>query len=156
MSGPQRKPTAIGMLSGSTRAAARAKTEPGVSFAIPDPPVWLTGGARKCWPYVVELLEPLRCTGTPDAGQMAVFAQCLHDWIETADLIEKNGPTAISEKGAEYPSPHVNRQASIYSRLQNCFDRFGLNPSSRSKVTPLSVKLGTIEKMPAAKKSRYE
>jgi P27 family predicted phage terminase small subunit len=142
------------MLSGSTRAMARAKSEPQVNFEIPEPPVWITAGARSHWQYVVDLVEPLRCTGLPDAGQMAVFAQCLYDWTETARLIEENGPTAISEKGAEYASPHVNRQASVYSRLQNCFDRFGLNPASRSKVSPLAVKLGEVVKM-ETKKSRY-
>ena len=155
MSGPQRKPTETALLSGSTRAKARAKTEPQPGFKIPDPPTHLSEAAREYWPVAVEAVQNLRCVTEADGIQLGILAQCLADWYDVVDKIATNGATAISEKGIEYASPHANRQQSVYTRLQNCLDRFGLNPSNRSKVTALPTKLGEIVTAQKEKKSRY-
>lgn len=155
MSGPQRKPTDLGLLSGSTRAKARAKTEPGIGYAIPDPPARLSTRAAECWNEAVGLVEKLRCVTEADAMQLGILAQAIADWQDVCQLIAERGPYAMSEKGIEYPAPWTNRQATVYKTLQGCLDRFGLNPSNRSKVSELSAKLGEIVKAPE-KKSRYE
>ena len=156
MSGPQRKPTELAVLSGSTRAKARAKTQPSIGYAIPDPPFYMAPELQLFWDYACELLSNLRCICKADAAQLYVLAEALYDYDRALHEIEDDGgPTCTNpEKGTQYPHPAVNRKCSAYSRIKDSLDRFGLNPSSRSKVTELAPKLGEIVKAPE-KKSRY-
>ena len=77
MRGPARKPTEHLLLSGSDRGKARAKTQPKLGFCIPDPPPYLSEFALSYWPYVVSVVEPLRCTTEADAMQLGIMADAL-------------------------------------------------------------------------------
>lgn len=153
--GPQRKPTEIGLLSGSTRAKARARTAPDIGYSVPDPPDWLRASSLPYWHFAISQVGHLRCITESDCTQLAILADALCDYAECQQTIEREGAYLTSEKGGQYPHPATNRINSVYGRIKDCLDRFGLNPSNRSKVIALNPKLGEIEKLPTEKKSRY-
>lgn len=154
--GPQRKPTALALLSGSTRAKARAKTEPGVGFSIPPAPEWMRPEVAVWWPWVVSQVEHLRCVTDSDATQMVYLADAMCDWHAAQEDIVARGVSIMNDKGGYSNNPSVAIKQAALQRVKDALDRLGLNPSNRSRVIELATKLGEVVAMPEKKKSRYE
>ena len=155
MRGPARKPTEHLILSGSDRGKARAKTQPKLGFCIPDPPPYLSEFALSYWPYVVSVVEPLRCTTEADAMQLGIMADALASMADCDVSIADKGRLIPSRNGAHYTNPAVDQRNKAIATIQSCLDRLGLNPACRSKVVELAPKLGEVTALPTQKKSRY-
>lgn len=153
--GPQRKPTELLNLAGSWRGKEREKTEPGVGYAIPDPPPGLTEAGLAAWPYAISLVEHLRCVTESDAMQLGILAESWAEYVACNLAIVSEGGTLFDDKGKKYTNPAVKQRDACYVRLKDSIDRFGLNPSNRSRVQELTAKIGEIVVIDVPKKSRY-
>lgn len=155
MRGPQRKPTEHLLAANSDRGKERAKTQPKIGFAIPDPPYYLSQTALSYWPYVVSIIEPLRCTTICDAIQMGIIADAFATMAECNALIEKHGRVMPTKTGFLAQNPAVSQRQVAEKQLQSALDRCGLNPAARSKVVELAPKLGEIMPINTEKRSRF-
>ena len=156
MRGPQRKPTAHLQLAGSWRGVERAKTEPNMGYALPDPPPNTSESALQYWPYLCDVIANLRCSTVVDGLQVAIMAEALAEIDQCDKLIDTYGELLEKKNGDYYNNPAIQRRASAFARLQSCLDRFGMNPSNRSKVAELAPKLAEVVDVAPKKTSRYE
>lgn len=155
MRGPQRKPTEHLLAANSDRGKERAKTQPKIGFAIPDPPHYLSQMALSYWPYVVSVIEPLRCTTETDAIQMGIMADALGTIAECDALIAEHGRVMPTKTGFLAQNPAISQRQVAVKQLQSALDRCGLNPAARSKVVELAPKLGEIMPINTEKRSRF-
>jgi P27 family predicted phage terminase small subunit len=152
---PQRTPTQQLEGRGSWRAAERKKTEPEVVYAKPDPPSWLRDEALPFFEEAAEELSNLRCVSLSDRTQLALLADAMCDYHHACQQVEIYGATAESKNGGTYLTGAANLKQQCYGRLKDCLDRFGMNPSNRSKVTSLPKKDGQIKEIKPKGTGRY-
>lgn len=133
------KPTALKVVSGTTRGKAAEAAKPRFNGA--KPPAFLSDRAAQHWPELADLLADMGVLADGDLIALGLLCETLSEWIEARDTVARDGATyeAVTEAGAVMHRAHpaVAQRADAARRVQSLLSEFGLTPSSRAKVAGL-------------------
>lgn len=137
MPGPPPKPLALKLADGNPGKRALNMDEPKPPPGRVDPPMNLTMGGCRYW----EELSPIvLAMGTLTPADVQAFADMCNDRALCEELrkdIARNGATFTlqTESGeVERARPQVGMLNMAAVRVRAADDRFGLNPSGRSRI----------------------
>ncbi len=162
MAGRPPKPTRLKIIHGNPGRRPLNTNEP-----QPDPtltkPRWLTGVAAKEWRRLAPELKRLGLATMADRNALAAYCVAFARWREAEDALSAAGSLTVqleTKTGSTYfqPRPEVSIAAKYFDQMMKIGGRFGLDPSSRSKlstpqreaVDPFAEFLGQTNKEAAA------
>lgn len=158
-------PTELKLVRGTQRAdrANAAEPKPAVLEVGTKPPSWLKGPRRRrAWAELAELLRGQHLLTVMDTAALAMLVDAYGDYLEASDLINGQAcsdcgrPMTSRTKcasgdhnaGQRYyttttregslmirPHPAMAVRQDAWKRLALMLSRFGMDPSSRTKVT---------------------
>lgn len=143
MASPKPQPTAIKQARGNPGKRPLNKNEPQPSKEMPQCPEKLSAAARSYWQ---KLAPEAWCVGVltrMDAAAFGRYCSALADWDFCDAFLQANGPDLVvtnKETGEVLgvtPTPYPKRKRELEELLLKYEDRFGFNPSSRSKIQAL-------------------
>lgn len=133
------KPTALKVVSGTTRGKTTEATQARLSGTTP--PAFVSDRARQHWPELAGLLASMGVLADGDLIALGLLCETLCEWIEARDTVARDGATyeAKTEAGAVMfrAHPAVAQRADAARRVQSLLSEFGLTPSARAKVQAL-------------------
>lgn len=142
---PGRKPVPIAVhkLKGSyqkVRHEAASRLEAG--FGAPCRPEGLSDAADLAWDALAPLLVERRILTAADGWALQVLCETYAEWQELSHDVRAEGRVyeLKTESGAimRRPNPKCAMLSDCQRRLNAAFTGFGIEPSSRTKVAPLS------------------
>lgn len=135
--GPKPTPKSILKLRGSWRAGLGGE---GPQFApgAPDCPEHVQGAAREEWERVTPLLEQAGLLATVDRAALAAYCVTWARWAEAEAMVAKSGTVLKSPDGGLCLNPYLRVADKALEQMQRLLAEFGLSPSSRARVSPLS------------------
>lgn len=99
--GPQRTPTAMLKLVGSTAAVYRERKEPKPPTQKPKPQIKLTRAEKRIFDSVCDMLRSMKMQAITDGNAIARYAKGLAQYNRLSEFLEKHGDT--------YPVYHTDR-----------------------------------------------
>lgn len=135
MPGPNRKPTPLKLLQGTTRADRSNLNELQPEVVVPLPPHHLSKFARAEWDRMSPLLFNAGLISEEDRSAFAMYCQHYGRHVKAEYMIRKHGETEKTSNGNLIQSPWVgisNTSAQLASKLLSAF---GMTPADRSKVS---------------------
>lgn len=135
--GPAPTPTSMLKLRGST---VNRPLEPETDGKPPVAPEWMTDAARIHWePTVSALTSKGVLDSQLDGDAVALYCQCLADYIDAQDKINRMGATFVvkgNNGDAKYiqQSPFVGIRNKLLGELRRYQQEFGMTPASRARV----------------------
>ena len=143
--GRQPKPTAKHKADGTFRTTRHGgRNEP--KFRGPDfrPPPVLDAAAKKEWKRLAGELAGLGLFTRADRAIFAVYCQAWADWSALTKKINslKDGITFTTAKGYIGITPLVGARSKAWGQMKEAATRFGLDPSSRTRLDVAPMKDG--------------
>lgn len=139
MPGPAATPTALKELFGNPGRRGLNELEPRPELGLPDPPEWLSDGAKALWPGFAQVLSDMKVLTTADQAALAVLCMDFELLIKLAKDVEMNGmiQAVLTKSGdiMERKRPAVDALAETSRRVMSHLGQFGLTPAARSKVS---------------------
>lgn len=138
MMGRPPKPTALKRLQGNPGKRALNKAEPQYPAEGLTCPRWLDLEAKREWRRVVRLLKLQRIATAADRAVLAAYCQAWARWKQAEEVLAEKGITmqvATKEDVVTKVRPEVAISAQYYRQMVEAAGRFGLDPSSRSKIS---------------------
>jgi len=135
--GPKPEPTK-NLARRGARVRRPTDQEPAASSARPKKPAWLKGEAGACWKRLVRELEILDLLTSTDADLMVAYCLAFAKLRDLAEDLEKKGDAQerSTDHGIhEAARPQLPAFFTALDKLAKLSDRFGLNPSARSRIT---------------------
>ena len=129
--GPKPKPTAMRIFEGNPSRRPLNKCEPIGPDADLSCPDWLSEIGAAKWEEVAPMLSGMRVLTQADRDVLSCYCEAWAEFHESREIIEKNGITAVGEKGGEYIHPAVNIKNSALKRIKEFGALLGLNPVAR-------------------------
>jgi P27 family predicted phage terminase small subunit len=127
------------VLRGNPSKRAVNDAEPTPHGSNLKPPTWLpTGQARKFWAEFAPMLQAMRVLTEADEANLAALCAELARYVEASKVIANGGLTytITTKNGSEYQAtrPEVSIANAALQNVLRLSDRFGLNPSARSRI----------------------
>jgi P27 family predicted phage terminase small subunit len=132
--GPAPTPTERLKLAGSWRANHRTG-EPKPTVGRPRCPAWLDKAAKAKWRALVPELERLGLLTVIDGDALAAYCQAWAELEIATRTLQAEGRTFGTESGYLAPHPAVAQQRSAWNAVKSFAALFGLDPSSRSRIS---------------------
>jgi len=134
-------------LSAAQLAAAGAAGTPAGAGEAPACPSFLTAEAKKEWKRIIDDLVALGVVQKIDRGELAVYCQAWADWKFAREKIAE-----LQEKGYVENTPSGYKQISSWmqvanraeERMRSAGNSFGLNPSTRSRLSMTPAPQGEL------------
>jgi P27 family predicted phage terminase small subunit len=147
MTGRPPKPTRVKILNGNPGKRPLKAAEPQPARGIPPCPEWLDDYACEKWGEVAERLHSLGVLSLADGETLAVLCNAWSELRHANDLLAAEGRTQESTRGGSKPHPAVGMQRSAWRTIREYSSLFGLDPSSRSRlsVPPADFELDAID-----------
>lgn len=149
--GPQPKPNVLKLIQGNPGKRPIADLADGInpSVEVPDAPAHLTKEARKEWKRITAELVELSLISRIDRaalslycqawGHMVLLEQSLNADMQVLADQGKDPARAFSgttDKGYQYQVAKVQMINGLRDQVHRYLKAFGMDPSSRSRVTP--------------------
>ena len=140
--GTKPTPTNVLKLRGSWRGDIN-KNEPQPEVGIPDMPEGLEGISKDCWEQVVPILQEMNVLTTADGIALQLLCETFAHWRRAEELLVRHGdvyPILNDNGDVKYlqQSPYVAIARNNAKALKDMLCEFGLTPSSRSRIQPVS------------------
>ena len=132
--GPAPKPTALRVLEGNPANRPLPKDEPKAPPGAPDQPGWLTKEARAHWDEVVPILLKLGTLTFADGEALAEYCDVWARLRKVNRVINQKGHTFTTPNGYVQQRPEVGIAKGLRADLTRLMDRFGMNPSARTRI----------------------
>lgn len=135
--GRKPKPTALKKLSGNAGKRKINKQEPVAKIGMPDRPASLKGEALKEWNRVVPLLFQMGLLTHIDRACLEGYCVAYGRAKQADAFIEKHKMKGLfyeNANGNVIQHPAVGISSSSWKAVQSFADRFGMNPSERSRM----------------------
>ena len=132
--GRPRKPTKLKKLQGTLQKCRATKDEWQPPAGTPPMPAHFGADARREWQRVVPLLLDAGLVTLADGSTLEAYCESYQRWKDAARLVTKEGQVVDTPFG---PKAHPAVKIEQAERLQ-CMkyaERFGLDPSSRSRLS---------------------
>lgn len=130
--GPKKTPTPILKVRGSWLANER-KDEPQLPVEAVACPVWVSPAGQKHWQELSDVLQGMGLLSTPFSVSMALFVNCLAEYIALSEECRSIPRTYSTEKGV-VASPEHKQLWDVWQKLLSICREFGLTPSSLASV----------------------
>lgn len=137
MRGRRPMPTTLRAFRGTLRPDRANRAEPRLPLAVPACPVHLGAAARRVWPELVALVEPMRVLTLSDALALAHWADAEAKWRRWSAQLERVGPTyrvTTASGTIERLRPLVGAVADLDRRVKGWAEEFGCGPAARARV----------------------
>jgi len=135
MAGRPPKPTRTKELLGTLKSCRVNKAEPMPKRGRPVCPAWLDDEAKKKWRKLVPELDRLRLLTVVDGDVLAAYCQAWAEFKWATEVMQKEGRTGTRGTGGSAPHPAVAMQRSAWKAIKEFASLFGLDPSSRTKLS---------------------
>ena len=139
------KPTAKHKRDGTYRTTRHGgRNEPQFGKAAMTPPTELNAAAKKEWKRLARELAALGLFTRADRAVFAVYCQAWADWVALTKKINslKSGITFTTANGYIGVHPIVGARSKAWAMMKEAATRFGLDPSSRTRLDVLPMKDG--------------
>ncbi len=139
--GPQRTPTQILRLTGSTairKPGRDGSREPQPEIGVPDPPSWLSDYAREEWDLIVDALVHTGVIATHEATILAVYCEAIGEYRKIGDAIARDGLT-VGNAGSQRPHPLTASRRRAAEDALKFARELGLTPAARSRVQAIEA-----------------
>lgn len=135
----QPEPTEIRVLKGNPGKRPLNKREPRPDKGTHEPPAWLTGAEpRKFWRHWRPMLDRLKVFTEADEQSLAELCREMARYVQANRVLDKSGLTyeMTTKAGDVIPiaRPEIAISNSSLANVVKLSDRFGLNPSTRSRL----------------------
>ncbi len=144
MPGPAPTPSAIKRTRGNPGKRPLPKFEPAPKLGTPTPPKWMRfdEDALVIWRELARQLAAMGVLTKADRTALAALVEAYRDWLRARQALEDHGSEyyeKTTDRGgaAIVAHPAVQVRDSAWKRLTTQLDRFGLSPSSRTRVSVL-------------------
>lgn len=131
-------PTALRALRGAKGAKLGSGMEPQYGPADENPPDEMTPEEREIWTRLVPRLIASRVMTAADRDSAVLAVQALADYHRARAIVLREGDTYESEdsRGGRVIRAHpaVSMAADAWRRAEAALSKFGLDPSSRTKI----------------------
>lgn len=140
MPGRNPTPTAVRRLQGNPSGRPLPENEPKLKAEAPAPPKWLRrdSASLNIWRQIAPQLERMGVLSKPDQFALAALVMAYRDWLEAQDVVRKRGMfyEKKSDRGGWSLAPHpaVQIRNEAWKRFTSQLSKFGLDPSSRTRV----------------------
>jgi P27 family predicted phage terminase small subunit len=135
--GRPRKPTALHVVEGTTRADRENPDEPRPELGA-QRPFWLTKRGVWAWKKLAPRLVKTRILTELDAEALALLCDAYADYLEARAIVAREGLTyeSATESGGTMirPRPEVDMKARAWARVEKMLSNFGATPAARAKV----------------------
>lgn len=133
------KPAAALKLSGSWRAANRAKSEPAREESLPECPEWLCPVARQAWQDWLPRIAAMQVLSAGDRDALAIACDTWARYLEARKhVLEMGEVVPIESRDGEARSLKRNPWSAVLAehgdRLRRMLSEFGLTPVGRARV----------------------
>lgn len=133
--GPAPKPTRIKVLNGNPGHRPLNTREPMPKRGRPVCPAWLDDEAKTVWRKLVPELDRLGLLTVVDDWMLAGFCQACAELKQATETLRKDGRYTQNAAGTQVSHPAVSQQRSALKAVMDFASRFGLDPSSRTKLS---------------------
>jgi P27 family predicted phage terminase small subunit len=142
MAGRKATPIEIHRTRGTLRKDRHKDTGRPKDTGIPDPPVWLTPGAKEAWDEIVPQLAGRNVVTIADRSALTVLAETFAEWRQLSQDLAAEGLTyaCVTEAGATMyrANPKVAMRSDAQRRLTVLLAEFGMTAASRTKVSEVA------------------
>ncbi len=150
MRGRPPKPTRLKVISGTYRAdrhGPKARNEPMPRRGRPQCPSWLSGEAKSKWRKIVPELDRLGLLTLIDGDCLAAYCQAWAEFRLATETLASEGHYTSTAAGGLKPHPAATMQRNAWRAIREFAALFGLDPSSRSKlsVPPVQEAMDPLE-----------
>lgn len=133
--GPAPQPTALKRLRGNPGRRPLNDAEPAMTNQKPNCPVWLSDYARTVWRRLSPSLFDLGVLKYEDVFSFAAFCESVAVFKRALEELQAAPEmTQEAESGWRGQHPAVFNYSAAMNNMLNAGARFGLDPSSRSKL----------------------
>lgn len=124
---------------GTDRADRRSANEPEPDRGIPKCPAHFNGRAKEAWKRIGPMLDRMGVLTQADGAALELLCDAYADYRDASEVIRVSGSTytTTTQQGDTMyrPRPEVAMRNDAWRRVASMASEFGLNPSSRSKVS---------------------
>ena len=100
----------------------------GKALVSPDPPSWMSHGARRIWDILIPLLEAQSTATLIDAMALARYCQMFSQWVELTQYIDSQGGRV------EVPRSVIVDEQAVAKNLLAMEREFGMTASARTSI----------------------
>lgn len=147
--GRPRKPTVLKVLEGTARPDRANPNEPKLPlFRIPPPPEGLPATESNAWSELGALVDELKIATKADLPAFALMAQAVAMCAEAREALRRDGLIIEETTKAGVmvrQRPEVTILASFQKIAMYHFNRWGLTPADRSRVSALADDAGEVD-----------
>jgi P27 family predicted phage terminase small subunit len=130
------KPTARKKLEGTYRKDRAPKNEARPESGVPEPPAWLTEGARAEWARIVPEMERIGLATGVDFWALVAYCEAFDRYQQLGEKIARmdGDRYQVSESGWRQAQPEVAEQKELVDRMSKLASKLGISPADRTKV----------------------
>lgn len=133
--GPAPQPTALKKLRGNPGRRPLNPSEPAMTDQKPNCPVWLSDYAKTVWRRLSPSLFELGVLKYEDVFAFAAFCESVAVWKRAVEELQSvHLLTQEAESGWSGQRPEMFNYSAALNNMLSTGARFGLDPSSRSKL----------------------
>ena len=129
------KPTKLKILTGNPGKRPLNDHEPKPASVAPTCPHWLDTEAKKKWKALIPELERMGLATAVDGDTLACYCQAWAEFRVATETLKKDGRTTFGGTGGMKPHPCIAMQRSAWKAIKEFASLFGLDPSSRSRLS---------------------
>lgn len=134
MRGRPPKPTKLKILTGNPGRRPLNGAEPIPGAGVPTCPTWLDAEAKAEWRRVCKDLAEMGLLAGADRKQLASLCQAWAEFRLATRTLQKEGREQKTDNGYIVPHPAAARQMAAMKMIDTLSVKFGLDPSSRSRL----------------------
>ena len=132
--GRKPKPTAIKELEGNPGKRKLNENEPKPARKAPSCPKWLLPEAKREWRRLAKTMEAMGTLTEADRTAFAAYCQNYARWKEAEERITDRGLVIRTPSGYPQQVPYVSIAMQYQKAMSQFEEKFGLDPSSRSRI----------------------
>ena len=103
-----------------------------------NPPDWLSAVGCLKWEELVRYLGTVPgLLAEADREAMGMYCEAWEDFVAAREIVERDGPMVMSEKGGMYQHPAVGMKNKALERMRLLAREFGMTPSARTSIKGL-------------------
>lgn len=139
MAGRKPKPKGLSDLQGNPGKRTK-NAEPKPPPGMPELPEHLDDEARAEWQRVATMLHELGLLTVMDRAAFAAYCQTWSRWVAAERALREQGPIILAPSGYPIQNPHLAIVNQCLKTMRGLLAEFGLTPSSRTRVAPVTKK----------------
>jgi P27 family predicted phage terminase small subunit len=136
---PARKPTRLKILEGNPGKRPLNDREPMPKRGRPKCPPWLDAEAKRKWKALIPELDRIGLLTLVDGDALAAYCRAWSAFRTAAETLAREGHTVETAKGGTRAHPAANQLFQAMSAIRQFAALFGLDPSSRGKLSVSAV-----------------